>query len=541
MTEKLDDRVGEILREFASPTASVPELMCDRHPCDGVAFRFIDAELAEVSLTYGELADRSRRIASVLSEHGVGAGDRVATLMGKDVDLPAVILGIWRLGAVYMPLFTAFAEAAVTDRLDQGGVRVVVTDGDQFGKLPEDRVRLVAGLDVGVEPPVGGINLATVTAAASLWDESAQTGPEVELTHMFTSGTTGKPKTVVHPLAYVAGWQAYLEIGLGVDDNSVYWNAADPGWAYGLYAGVIAPLVTGVPNIVSTAKFDAETSWRILERYEVTDLAAAPTIFRGLRGAKTRAELPALRRLSSAGEPLTPDVFAWAQQQWGLEIHDHFGQTELGMPAGFAHHPHAATQVQPAAMGRNFPGWSLTALRLDEDVPAEPGEVGRLAVRIAESAFFTFTGYGPDRGHRGDRFSADGEFYLSGDLITIDRDGLIHFSSRDDDVILMAGYRIGPFDVESALGTHPAVAECAVVAAPDEMRGEIIQAFVVLTPGFGGSEVLVKELQDWVKKEYAAHAYPRQIEFVTELPKTPSGKVQRAVLRKQLAGVGGGM
>jgi acetyl-CoA synthetase len=533
-----EERVGEILREFASPAASAPELMCDRHPQDAVAFRFIDADLEEVSLTYGELADRSRRIASLLSEHGVSAGDRVATLMGKDVDLPAVILGIWRLGAVYMPLFTAFAASAVADRLDQGSVRVVVTDGDQFGKLPEDRVRLVAGLEAGATPPAGGINLATAAAAAPLWDEPTPTGPEVELTHMFTSGTTGKPKTVIHPLTYVAGWQAYLEIGLGVDNRSVYWNAADPGWAYGLYAGVIAPLCAGVPNIVSTAKFDAETTWRILAKYKVTDLAAAPTIFRGLRGARTRAELPALKRLSSAGEPLTPDVFAWAQEEWGLEIHDHFGQTELGMPAGFPHHPHAATQVQPAAMGRSFPGWSLTSLRLDEDVPAEPGAVGRLAVRIADSPFFTFTGYGQDRAQRGDRFSSDGQFYLSGDLITIDDGGLIHFSSRDDDVILMAGYRIGPFDVESALGTHPAVAECAVVAAPDEMRGEIIQAFVVLTPGTEGSHALAKELQNWVKKEYAAHAYPRQIEFVTELPKTPSGKVQRAVLRKQLAGAG---
>jgi len=534
-----EERVGEILREFASPTASAPDLMCDRHPQDHVAFRFIDAKMEEVSLTYGELADRSRRIASLLSEQGVSAGDRVATLMGKDVDLPAVILGIWRLGAVYMPLFTAFAASAVADRLDQGGVRVVVTDRDQFGKLPEDRVRLVAGLDEGATPPAGGIDLAAAVAAAPLWDGPAPTGPEVELTHMFTSGTTGKPKTVIHPLTYVAGWQAYLEIGLGVDNRSVYWNAADPGWAYGLYAGMIAPLCAGVPNIVSTAKFDAETTWRILERYEVTDLAAAPTIFRGLRGARTRAELPALKRLSSAGEPLTPDVFAWAQEEWGLEIHDHFGQTELGMPAGFAHHPAVVASVQPAAMGHSFPGWSLTSLRLDEDAPAEPGEIGRLAVRIADSPFFTFTGYGQDRNHRGDRFSADGEFYLSGDLITIDGGGLIHFSSRDDDVILMAGYRIGPFDVESALGTHPAVTECAVVAAPDEMRGEIIQAFVVLTPGTEGSETLAKELQDWVKKEYAAHAYPRQIEFVTELPKTPSGKVQRAVLRKQLAGVGG--
>jgi acetyl-CoA synthetase len=356
MTAQPHPRAGEILREFSLPTASAPELMCDRHPAEAVAFRFIDGDLGEVPLTYGELAERSRRIASVLSSHGVVAGDRVATLMGKNVDLPAVILGIWRLGAVYMPLFTAFAASAVADRLDQGAVRVVITDHDQFAKLPDDRIRLVVASEAGSTSPSGGIDLAAAVADAPLWEEPAPTGPEVELTHMFTSGTTGKPKTVVHPLAYAAGWQSYLEIGLGVDRGSVYWNAADPGWAYGLYAGIVAPLCAGVPNIVSTAKFDADTTWRILDQYAVTDLAAAPTIYRALRGASTRAGLPSLKRLSSAGEPLTPDVFAWAQQQWGLQIHDHFGQTELGMPAGFAHHPAVATPGAARSHGAQLPG-----------------------------------------------------------------------------------------------------------------------------------------------------------------------------------------
>ncbi|MBC2638203.1 MULTISPECIES: AMP-binding protein [unclassified Rhodococcus (in: high G+C Gram-positive bacteria)] len=535
MSAHPDVRVAEILGAFTSPDASAPDLMCDRHPADSVVFRFVDADLAETVVTFGDLAARSRKVASVLSSHGVGPGDRVATLMGKHVDLPAVILGIWRLGAVYTPLFTAFAASAVADRLDRGEVSVVVTDTDQFGKVPTDRTRLVAGVGPDAAAPTGGRNLARELAAAEPWDGAAPTGPDVELTHMFTSGTTGKPKTVVHPLSYAASWQAYLEIGLGVDSSAVYFNAADPGWAYGLYAGVVAPMCAGLTNIICTAKFDADTTWRVLEDLEVTDLAAAPTLFRGLRVSSTRAKLPRLQRLSSAGEPLTPDVFAWAEQEWGLQIHDHFGQTEVGMPAGFPHHPEAAIPVEAATMGRNFPGWSLTALSLHEDAPAPTGEVGRLAVSIPGSPFFTFTGYGADRSNRGDRFSSDGEYYLSGDLVTIDETGLIHFSSRDDDVILMAGYRIGPFDVESALGTHPAVQECAVVAAPDEMRGEVIQAFVVVTPETVAGEELLKELQDWVKKEYATHAYPRRIEFVTALPKTPSGKVQRTVLRKGLS------
>ncbi|MGW8811531.1 AMP-binding protein [Gordonia terrae] len=527
-----DARVAEILNDFSSPAASAPTLMCDRHPSEAVAFVFVDAELGETAVTFGDLAVRSRKVASVLSGHGVGPGDRVATLMGKDIDLPAVILGIWRLGAVYMPLFTAFAAAAVADRLDRGKVSVVVTDSGQFGKIPADKVRLVAGLAPAGVAPTGGTNLAREVADADIWDGVPPPGPDVELTHMFTSGTTGKPKTVVHQLSYAANWQAYLEIGLGVDTSAVYWNAADPGWAYGLYAGVVAPMCAGLPNIVCTVKFDAETTWRVLRELQVTDLAAAPTLLRGMRASDTRVELPSLRRISSAGEPLTPDVFAWAEQEWGLQIHDHFGQTEIGMPAGFAHHPEVACRVEPASMGRAFPGWSVTALSLDENVPAQTGEVGRLAISVPDSPFFTFTGYGTARDTPGDRFSGDGSYYVTGDLVTIDQAGLIHFSSRDDDVILMAGYRIGPFDIESALGTHPAVQECAVVAAPDQIRGEVIQAFVVVTPETVTGDGLIKELQDWVKKEYAAHAYPRRIEFVTALPKTPSGKVQRTVLRE---------
>ena len=206
------------------------------------------------------------------------------------------------------------------------------------------------------------------------------------------------------------------------------------------------------------------------------------------------------------------------------------------MPAGFAHHRDLAAPVRPRAMGVAFPGWSVTVLEPDQDRPAAPGQLGRLALRVADSDFFTFTGYGVARDHLSDRFTADGSHYLTGDLAAIDEEGLIRFSSRDDDVILMAGYRIGPFDVESVLARHPRVVECAVVAAPDEVRGEVIHAFVVVTDEDNLElDGLTAELQDWVRHNYGAHAYPRRVTFVGELPKTPSGKVQRAVLRRGLA------
>jgi acetyl-CoA synthetase len=514
--------------------------MCDRHPAEATAFRVVDSQLQERVITFGDLADRSRRVAGLLQERGVGAGDRVATLMGKDADLPAIILGIWRLGAVYVPLFTAFAAAAVTDRLEQAGVRVVITDEEQVEKIPAEGY-IIFQLGAPANPDTSRVvDLREALARTEPWTGSAPAGPDVALTHMFTSGTTGKPKAVVHPLKYAAGWQSYLEFALGVGEDSVYWNVADPGWAYGLYAGIIAPMCAGIASILVTAKFDAQVTWRLLEKLEVTDLAAAPTVYRALRERTDRPVLPKLQRLSSAGEPLTPDVFTWANEQWGLAIHDHFGQTELGMPAGFAHHPDLEGGPRPSAMGYSLPGWSLTALSIDSDEPAAAGEVGRLAVRIRDSSLFTFTGYGVNRDNVGTRFSMDERYYLTGDLVIIEESGLIHFSSRDDDVILMAGYRIGPFDVESVLGAHPAVQECAVVGAPDAMRGEVIHAFVVPTPGTKADDTLVAELQNWVKKNYAAHAYPRRIDFLDALPKTPSGKMQRAVLRRSLTTGGDG-
>ncbi|MFM9633413.1 MULTISPECIES: AMP-binding protein [Streptomyces] len=532
------DRVAELTTTFAAPSLDVARLLCDRHPAERPAFTVVNAAGGATTLTYGELAADSHRYARALQGLGVGPGDRVATLMGKSTDLVTVMLAVWRLGAVYVPLFTAFAPQAIALRLEGADVHVVVVDPDQRHKLdpgpdmPADPRRRVVVTGSGARH--GDVSLADLVAAASPAPVPAvTTSGDGPLVHMFTSGTTGKPKGVVHPVSYVAGWQVYLEYGLGVTRDSSYWCAADPGWAYGLYAAIVAPLAAGIPSLLLSGGFSPETTWRTLVDHQVTDFAAAPTVYRGLRSAPVA--VPAglcLQRASSAGEPLTPEVNEWAGATLGLAVHDHFGQTEVGMPLANHHHPELARPLKAGSMGRPLPGWSLTVLADEKDEPAAPGVLGRVAIDVAASPLMTFSDYQVP-GQAGTKFTADGRWYLTGDAGRIDSGGDFFFSSRDDDVIIMAGYRIGPFEIESVLAQHPAVAECSVIGAPDDVRGEVVEAYVVLRDGHEASPELAAELQQLVKTRYAAHAYPRTIHFIDALPKTPSGKTQRYQLRNR--------
>ncbi|MFJ9006092.1 AMP-binding protein [Streptomyces canus] len=532
------DRVAELTATFADPSVDVAWLLCDQHPADRVAFTVVDAAGEPSALSFGELAADSHRCARALQGLGVGPGDRVATLMGKSTDLVTVILAIWRLGAVYVPLFTAFAPQAIALRLEGSGARVVVVDPDQRHKLepgpdmPDDPERRVVITGTGAQH--GDVSLADLIAGVSPERVPAfDTSGDGPLVHMFTSGTTGKPKGVIHPVSYIAGWQVYLEYGLGVTRGSSYWCAADPGWAYGLYAAIVAPMAAGIPSLLLSGGFSPETTWRTLVDHQVTDFTAAPTVYRGLRSSS--APVPQglrLERASSAGEPLTPEVNEWAGSVLGLAVHDHFGQTEVGMPLANHHHPELARPLKAGSMGRPLPGWSLTVLADEKDEPAGPGVLGRVAIDVAESPLMTFGGY-QTPGQSDAKFTADGRYYLTGDAGRIDADGDFFFSSRDDDVIIMAGYRIGPFEIESVLAQHPAVAECSVIGAPDDVRGEVIEAYVVLRDGHDASPDLATELQLLVKTRYAAHAYPRTIHFIDALPKTASGKTQRYLLRSR--------
>ncbi len=530
-----DERISELLAIYDRPDANAAELLCDRHPEDAVAFTVIEPDLSAHDLTYGHLRRESARFAAALAHLGVGRGDAVAVLMGKSAELVVALLAIWRRGAVHVPLFTAFAAPAIAMRLEASGARVVVADGDQAGKLPTGDGRQV--IVTGSAPEPGQLAFQALLDAHTGHEAEAQSvavGAHGPLVLLFTSGTTGTPKGVPVPLRALASFHAYLEFGLDVSPGDVFWNAADPGWAYGLYYAVLGPLAAGVRSLLLHAGFSPALTWQVMERFGVTNFAAAPTVYRALRADP--APVPEglrLRRASSAGEPLTPDVITWAEQHLGVPVRDHYGQTEHGMVIVNGWADAVREPVRPGSMGRPLPGWSAAVLDEGSDTVLPPGQVGRVAIELAGSPLLWFTGYAGSPEKTAERYTDGGAWYLTGDAGSVSEDGVFSFSSRDDDVIIMAGYRIGPFEVESVLITHPRVMEAAVIGVPDALRGEVLEAFVVLRADDRGDEALAAELQRLVKQQFAAHAYPRTVHFVDELPKTPSGKVQRFVLRQR--------
>ncbi|MBC7305488.1 MAG: AMP-binding protein [Dietzia sp.] len=528
----------ELLAIYDVPGASAAEFLCDRHDPDAVAFTVIDPDLSGRDITYGELRTESEKVAAALTALGVSEGDRVATLMSKSADLVFTLMGIWRLGAVHMPLFTAFAWPAIEMRITGGDAKVIVTDADQRGKLESTSVPVVvAGLADCPEAREGDLDLATIVAAQEPGRPAAVTGPDAGMVMLFTSGTTGTPKGVVVPVRALAAFHQYIETGLDVRVDDVFWNGADPGWAYGLYYGILGPLAVGRRSLLLHARYTPELAFAVLQYYRVTNFAAAPTVYRTMRAKRDIAPADVkLRRASAAGEPLTPEVIEWSIEQFGVEVRDQYGQTEHGMFIINPWHDSLRQDVRPGSMGVPLPGWSCTVLAADSDEPAPVGELGRVAIDVPASPLMWFTGYHEAPEKTAERFSADGRWYYTGDAAKLDADGHFYFSSRDDDVIIMSGYRIGPFDVESVLAKHPDVLESAVIGVPDELAGEVLEAYVVLREGVDAGPETESALQKWVKTEFAAHAFPRKVHFVRELPKTPSGKIQRFLLRKERSG-----
>lgn len=531
-------RVQQLVALYGGEQVCLASLLCDGHEPSSLAYRIIGQDRSVEPLSYGELRAESERFAAALTELGIRAGDRVATLMGKSREYLVTLMGIWRVGAVHVPLFTAFAPAAICYRLTGSKARLVVCDSSQ-------RAKLQPGDDIPVHPcwrviTTGAADEQALSFRALLAGALPHLSAPATLVgddpiiHIYTSGTTGRPKAVVVPAKALAAFRAYAEFALDLQPDDLFWCAADPGWAYGLYFGVLASFTTGVPSVLLQGGFSAELTFEVLRDHKITNFAAAPTVYRSLRAANVRSPGPfQLRCASSAGEPLTPEVNQWAAAALGVPVHDHYGQTEAGMLINNHHHASLRRPLQSASMGHVMPGWGAVVLREHDDEPAAVNELGRVAMDLPKSPLAWFNGYLDDPGKSADRFAGNGRWYLTGDLGRMDEEGYFYFSSRDDDVILMAGYRIGPFDVESVMLTHPAVAEAAVIAVPDPIRGEVMEAFVVLRDPTAASAGLAVELQHWVKTRYAAHAYPRAIHFAPSLPKTPSGKLQRFMLRQQ--------
>jgi acetyl-CoA synthetase len=525
------------LREYGGPRIAVAHLLCDRHAVDPrrVALRYEDATGREETYTFAELRDLSARFAGVVAELGVGPGDRVATLLPKSPELVIAILGLWRLGCTLVPLFTAFGPDAVAYRLAHSGARLVVTDQTNRPKI-EQRVadlRVVTVASPGDAVAPGDVPFRAALDAAQPVAEPLVTSGEDTMILLYTSGTTGQPKGMQFPARLLAWLASYVRFGLDLRDNDVYWNISDPGWAYGLIGGIMAPLFVGHAALLVNARFDASATERLLRKYGVTNFAAAPTVYRSLRAAESAladaTDRPRLRVATSAGEPLNPELIAWAIQSLGVPILDHYGLTETAFIVCNAAHRWLRRLVRPGSMGHPMPGFRVVVV---DDACREvgPGVVGQIAVDTERSPFLPFHGYFQDPARTAERYDG-GHYFLTGDLASYDAEGYFTFSGRSDDIINSAGYRIGPFEVESALVAHPAVAEAAVVGKADDRRGELVKAFVVLRPGYAAGDDLATELGQFVKTRLAAHAYPREVAFVDSLPKTPSGKIQRYLLR----------
>jgi acetyl-CoA synthetase len=518
---------------------------CAGAGADRVAIRYLSQDAAPRDCTYLELAAEARRFANVLVRLGVGRGERVATLMGRIPALYAAILGTLATGAVFCPLFSAFGPEPVKSRLMLGSVRVLVTTDLLYrrkvaairGELPELLHVVVVRTPGAGDLPEGTLDYDELMRAASPEFETVNTGPEDYALLHFTSGTTGQPKGVLHVHAAVVAHLVTARWVLDLQDGDIYWCTADPGWVTGISYGVIAPLACGVTMLVDRDDFDALRWYEILDTQRVTVWYTAPTAIRmlmkaGVELARAR-RYPALRHLASVGEPLNPEAVVWGVQAFGMPFHDNWWQTETGAIM-VANYP--SMEVRPGSMGRPVPGIEAGIVRPRDDgvdLIEAPDEVGELALRAGWPSMF--------RGYLNDdaryRKCFRGGWYLSGDLARRDADGYFWFVGRADDVIKAAGHLISPFEVESALMTHPAVSQAGVIGVPDPIAGAAVKAFVELKAGQVASEPLRRELMAHARRMLGVAVAPREIAFAEQLPRTRSGKIMRRLLRARELGL----
>ena len=529
----------------------------DRHAdgplADTAALRLLGKHGAARDITYAELRRETARFANVLESLGVERGERVFVLSGRIPELYVAALGTLKHGSVFSPLFSAFGPEPIEQRLRLGDGRVLVTTPALYRrKVAELRERL-PGLEhvllAGEEADVAGVpdvhDLRKLMASVEASREIAPTAAEdVALLH-FTSGTTGTPKGAMHVHEAVLAHQTTGRSVLDLRAGDRFWCTADPGWVTGTSYGIIAPLTLGVTSIVDEAEFDADRWYRTLQDERVTVWYTAPTALRMLMriGAEVAHEydLTALRFVASVGEPLNPEVVEWSEKAFGMPVHDNWWQTETGgiMVANFR-----SMAVRPGSMGRPLPGIEAAVVRRDaEDRPvlqgdgspelAEPGERGELVLRAGWPSMF--------RGYLGEearyRRCFAGNWYLTCDLVRRDEDGYYWFVGRGDDVIKSAGHLIGPFEVESTLLAHPAVAEAGVIGKPDPVAGELVKAFVLLNPSHEPSEELRKDLLTFSRKRLGAAVAPREIDFVASVPRNRSGKIMRRLLKARELGL----
>ena len=455
----------------------------------------LSGEGERLEVGFGEVADRSARLAGTLAARGVGRGDAVVTLIGNRPEWVYAMVACWRIGAVAQPCSEQLRPADLRARLELVEPAAVVVD--------ERDAETVAA---------AGFEKTTLTLPDErLFDSEPAPAADLDARDpaliVFTSGTAGEPKPIRHGQGYLTGQRVQAEHWYGAHPGDLCWCTAASGWSLSARNAFVAAWLRGAAALLHDARFDPEQRLEVLEREEVDVLCMSPTEYRAIAKRAELRPLPALRHACAAGEPLNPEVVRAWQEDVGVAVHDGYGQTETGALTGMPIGP----AVRPGSMGRPLPGFKAW---IDE---------GELVVDPRTVPTFFLDGDPEEDWRTGDRVAEDDEGYL-------------WFEGRTDDVIISAGYRIGPFEVESALVSHPAVAEAAAVAAPDEVRGQVVRAVVVLTEGHDPGDALAEELQEHVKSQTAPYKYPRIVDFAESLPKTSSGKIRRGALRPEAAG-----
>jgi acetyl-CoA synthetase len=519
----------------ATGSVNLGRTIVDRHAgSNRPALRWFGKAGERRAVTFEELSRSSNRFASWLRGQGVSKGDRVAGYLPRIPETLSVMLGTWKAGAVYVPIFTGFGPDAIEFRLRDSGAKVLCTQWEYRSRIPAPPPGLIAIVTVeGPGPRAGGD--VSFAAAMDLQPECLDVSngrrdePAVLL---YTSGSTGPPKGVAIATNFVAATRPYMVYALHLQEDDAFWPTGDPGWGYGLVC-YMGALTMGVPVIAHEAAPTAEYCLEHLCEEAVTNLATTPTLLRSIMALpqETRRRYPVrVRCASSCGEPLNAEVVTFFQREWGVTVMDQYGSSEFGLPIGNCNAVRA--EVRPGSMGLPLPGCTMAVVD-DEGQEVGPEVVGHIGMHVHPEGYYSL-GYWRDESRTRSLFR--GDWMTIGDLARRDGDGYFWFEGRADDVIKSAGYRIGPFEVESAILGHPAVAEAAVVGKPDPLRGQIVKAFVILKPGHGSSAGLSDEIAQMVKDRVGRHQYPREIEFVDQLPKTETGKIQRFLLRTGSSG-----
>jgi len=522
----------------------------DRHLTRGrgehLALRWLGKKGEVVDFTYRRLAELTDRFANVLRSLGVEPGERVYVLAGRIPELYVAALGTLKNRSVFCPMFSAFGPEPIRVRMTSGQARVLVTTESLYRRkvaalrssLPDLEHVLLVGDDHRPTSVPGTRDYRDLMERAEASFTIEPTDPEdLALLH-FTSGTTGKPKGAVHVHEAVVAHHITGRLALDFHPGDVFWCTADPGWVTGTSYGIIAPLTCGITSIVDEAEFDAARWYGILQEQRVTVWYTAPTAIRMMMksGADLahKYDLHALRFLASVGEPLNPEAVVWGREAFGRPFHDNWWQTETG---GIMIANYAAMDIRPGSMGRPLPGVEAAIVRrVGEDaveVIEAPDVQGELALRPGWPSMFRAYWHEPARYRK----CFVGGFYLTGDLARRDRDGYFWFVGRADDVIKSSGHLIGPFEVESVLMEHPAVAEAGVIGKPDPVAMEVVKAFVSLKDGYEPNETLRRDLLAFARTRLGAVVAPKEIAFQASLPKTRSGKIMRRLLKARELGL----